>query len=221
MSNKLWKAKWKRNDIAFHQLTINPLLQQYLPNLGLAAGDRLLVPLCGKSVDMDWLSESGFRVFGIELSKIAIQAYFDALQVKPKRQRQGRFIRWSYKKIEIWCGDIFDLTMADMHGVKAFYDSASLTALPADSREHYVRHFSENLPIDCQILLLTDETPDEQQFNSVMTIDSEVSALYAADYQIDLLHGKKCIKKDPTYPEEPKRPMEEKVYHIKRHQFSG
>ena len=218
MSNKLWKAKWKRNDIAFHQHAVNPLLKQYLPSLELTAGDRLLVPLCGKSVDMDWLSESGFSVLGIELSKVAIQAYFDALQIKPKRQRQGRFIRWSYKKVEIWCGDIFDLTMADMHGVKALYDSASLTALPADKREHYVRHFSENLPLDCQILLITDETADEQQFNSVMTIDSEVAGLYETDYQIDLMHGKKCIKKDPSYPEEVKRPMEEKVYHIKRHQ---
>ncbi|MCW8996169.1 MAG: thiopurine S-methyltransferase [Psychromonas sp.] len=220
MSNKEWKEKWKRNDIAFHQQGVNPLLQNYLPSLALSADDCLLVPLCGKSVDMDWLAKSGFHVIGIELSNIAIQAYFDALQVKPERQPHGRFIRWSYENIEIWCGDIFDLTLADMSGIKALYDRASLTTFPADRRAAYVRHFSENLPKDCQILLITDETPDEQQLESVKTIDSEIIALYAADYQIDLLYGNKCIKKDPAFPEASKRLMEEKVYHIKRQQLA-
>jgi thiopurine S-methyltransferase len=216
MNNQLWKAKWQRNDIAFHQHSINPLLQQFLPTLGLSAGDYLLVPLCGKSVDMNWLSKSGFHVIGVELSKIAIQAYFDALKVKPETRRQGSFTRWSYEHIEIWCGDIFDLTRTDMSKVKLLYDNASLTAFPADVRTRYVRHFSDKLPQDCQILLITDETPDELQFNSVKTIDSEVSALFSRDYQIELLHGKNCIKKDPENPHAPEQPMEEKVYLIKR-----
>ncbi len=221
MSNQLWKAKWKRNDISFHQPVINPLLQQYLSTLNLYAGDRLLIPLCGKSVDMDWLSQSGFRVTGIEISEIAIKAYFDALQVSPAKQRHGCFTRWSYQNVEIWCGDIFDLTMMDLSNIKVLYDNASLTAFPADDRIQYIRHFSDNLPHDCQILLITDETPDDQQFNSVMTIDSEVSALYSTDYQIELLHGKNCIKKDPANPLAPEQPMQEKVYLIKHNNFSG
>jgi Thiopurine S-methyltransferase (TPMT). len=35
----------------------------------------VLVPLCGKSLDMDWLLDAGYKVFGIELSNIAIQAF--------------------------------------------------------------------------------------------------------------------------------------------------
>jgi thiopurine S-methyltransferase len=221
MSKQLWIEKWERNDISFHQHSINPLLQQYLPSLNLSAGDCLLVPLCGKTVDLNWLSKSGFRVFGIEISEIAIQAFFDALQVKPQRLQHGRFIRWSYQNIEIWCGDIFDLSILDMSNVKALYDNASLTAFSASERPAYIRHFFDNLPHDCQILLITDETPDDQQFNSVMTIDSEVSALYSENYQIEILHGKNCIKKDPSNPEAPEQPMEEKVYLIKRNNFSG
>ncbi len=220
MSNQLWKAKWKRNDISFHQHAVNPLLQQYLSMLKLSAGDRLLVPLCGKSLDMGWLSTCGFHVLGVEVSKIAIESYFDALQVKPEKRLHGSFTRWSYQNVEVWCGDVFDLTMADLSHVKLFYDNASLTAFPADVRLKYVRHFSDILPQDCQILLITDETPDDQQFNSVKTIDSEVTALYSALYQIDLLHGKNCIKTDPELPELAPRPMEEKVYLIRRYGFS-
>jgi len=75
MSNQQWKAKWKRDDIAFHQSQINPLLPQFWPTLGLTVGDTVLVPLCGKSLDMDWLLDAGYKVFGIELSNIAIQAF--------------------------------------------------------------------------------------------------------------------------------------------------
>ena len=48
MSNQQWKAKWKRDDIAFHQSEINPLLPQFWPTLGLTVGDTVLVPLWAK-----------------------------------------------------------------------------------------------------------------------------------------------------------------------------
>jgi hypothetical protein len=66
-------------------------------------------------------------------------------------------------------------------------------------------------------LLITTETPDERRFNSALTIDSEVSALYGARYRIDLLHGQSSFKRDPANPDEPKMSLEEKVYLIKRH----
>jgi thiopurine S-methyltransferase len=210
--NDSWKKKWQRNDIAFHQNGINPLLREYLPQLNLSAGDFILVPLCGKSLDMDWLTHYGLRVIGIELSSVAIQAYFDARQVKPQQKVHGRFTRWWHQQTEIWCGDIFDLSLRDMHRVKSIYDCAALTALPATLRINYVQHFLHILPRDSQILLMTTETPDINVINSVHTIDSEVSALYQADYRIQLLHGKNCFKIDPEYPQEPECNLEEKVY---------
>lgn len=217
MSNRLWKAKWERNDIAFHQDSVNPLLQRFLSRLSLSAGDRIVVPLCGKSLDMSWIGRMGFRVIGIELSDIAIQAYFEALRVVPNRQRHGRFVRWWHEGAEIWCGDIFDLTAKDLGEVKALYDCAALTALPADVRERYIDHFAEKLPQKTEILLIATETPDEGRCNSVLTIDSEVKALYGARYRIKLLHGQNSIKRDPEHPDEPEMPMEEKVYLMKRH----
>ncbi len=217
MSNRLWKAKWERNDIAFHQDIVNPLLQRFLSRLTLSAGDHIIVPLCGKSLDMNWIGRMGFRVIGIELSDIAIQAYFEALHVVPNRERHGRFVRWWHEGAEVWCGDIFDLTSKDLGEVKALYDCAALTALPAGVRERYITHFAETLPKKTEILLITIETPDERHFNSVSTIDSEVKSLYGARYRIDLLHGQNSITRDPENPGEPEMPMEEKVYLMTRH----
>lgn len=212
MSNQLWQDKWQNNEIAFHQNTINPLLQQFLPQLQLNAGDRVLVPLCGKSLDMDWFKQRRLRVLGIELSTIAIEAYFDALSVKPQRQIHGNFIRWWYKQTEIWCGDIFDLNLVDLQKIKLLYDCAALTALPTEIRLPYVQHFSRILPNSSQIMLMTTESPDTRVDNSALTIDSEVNSLYQTDYRIQLLYGQDCLKIDPAYPFEPACELEEKVY---------
>lgn len=145
MNNKLWRAKWKRNDIACHQPVINPLLQQILPRLDLSAGDCILVPLCGKSLDMHWLTHSGLRVIGVELSAIAVKAYFESCELKPRQQRQGPFMRWSHDDIEIWCGDIFDLTRADMSSVKSLYDCAVVDGIACCVSCAICSPFSENI----------------------------------------------------------------------------
>ncbi len=217
MSNQQWKAKWKRDDIAFHQLQINPLLPQFWPTLGLTVGDTVLVPLCGKSLDMDWLLDAGYKVFGIELSNIAIQAFFAGRGLVPNRQRHGRFIRWSHGHVEIWCGDLFDLCAADLLEISAIYDCAALTALPEATRSQYVRHLGALLPSASQILLLTTESADEITTVLPLAIDSEVASLYASRYSIELLHGNQCMKVDPEYPHEAARMLEEKVYRMRPH----
>lgn len=212
--HKRWKQMWLRNDIAFHQLQTNPLLQQFLPQLNTVAGDVVLVPLCGKSLDMLWLAQTGLRVIGIEISPVAVRDYFAARCVTPQQQMQGRFVRWWHQNTEIWCGDIFDLTQKDLHAVVLLYDRAALTALPAKLRNSYVQHFLAVLPRACDILLLTTESPDALVAQSELTIDQEVRTLYQADYHIQLLHGQSCSKIDPEFPLAGLCDLEEKVYLI-------
>jgi thiopurine S-methyltransferase len=161
MSNQRWKAKWKADDIAFHQHEIHPHLIRFWPQLALATGTTVLVPLCGKSLDLGWLHQQGHRVIGVELSHIAIAAYFAERGLLPQRQRLGRFQRYWAGTLELWCGDLFDLRREDLGEVAAVYDCAALTALPAASRGHYVRQLSSLLGVGGQMLLLTTESADE------------------------------------------------------------
>lgn len=215
-----WQEKWRRNDIAFHQPQVNPLLQHYLPGLNLQPGDQVLVPLCGKSVDMDWLIQQGLSVIGVELSAIAIAAYFAALKITPKQQAQGNFMRWHSKQRDILCGDIFDLRLKDLHKIKLVYDCAALTALPPPLRILYVAHLRRTLPKASPILLMTVESSEPNNtaldmLPSAQRIDTEVSALYQKDYQIELLHGNSCIRIDPEYPNIGPCALDEKVYLLK------
>ena len=161
MSNQRWKAKWKADDIAFHQPQIHPHLIRFWPRLALPEGATVLVPLCGKSLDLGWLHQQGHRVIGIELSHIAIAAYFAERGLQPQRQRLGRFQRYWAGTLELWCGDLFDLRREDLGEVAAVYDCAALTALPAASRGHYVRQLSSLLGTGGQMLLLTTESADD------------------------------------------------------------
>jgi thiopurine S-methyltransferase len=219
MSNQQWKSKWKRDDIAFHQSEFNPLLSLFWPTLGLVRGDTVLVPLCGKSLDMNWLLEKGYKVIGIELSNIAIQAFFAGRGVTPSRKRHGRFIRWSQGDVEIWCGDLFDLSLDDLKEINALYDCAALTALPAEVRAQYVRHLGGLLPDSTPILLMTTESAEETEDIKILPyeIDGEVASLYQSQYRVELLHGQQCLKIDPEYPYEPASMLEEKVYRMTPH----
>jgi thiopurine S-methyltransferase len=236
MSNQRWKAKWKADDIAFHQPQIHPHLIRFWPQLALPEGATVLVPLCGKSLDLGWLHQQGHRVIGIELSHIAIAAFFAERGLQPQRQRLGRFQRYWAGTLELWCGDLFDLRREDLGEVAAVYDCAALTALPAASRGHYVRQLSSLLAVGGQMLLLTTESADDpaEAGSAAMaevapaatdqadacpadaehSPDPEVLALYQSRFAIALWFGHTCLKLDPEYPDLPASLLAEKVYHL-------
>ena len=214
MSNQRWKAKWKADDIAFHQAEVNPHLTEFWPRLALEPGARVLVLLCGKSHDLSWLQQQGHRVIGIELSHIAIAAFFAGRGETPQRQRLGRFQRWWCGDIEIWCGDLFDLQPQLLGDIAAIYDCAALTALPAASRGHYVRQLSALLDESGQMLLTTESSDAGDQAEDAQTPDPEVLALYQSRYAVALLHGHSCMRMDPEFPALPASLLAEKVYHL-------
>ena len=76
MEHEFWESKWASNVIGFHLSDTNPILTQYWSALKPQRNDTVFVPLCGKSMDLDWLAEKHNSVTGVELSKIAVRAFF-------------------------------------------------------------------------------------------------------------------------------------------------
>ena len=77
MEKDFWLERWERKETGFHQNEVNPYLRQHWQELHLARDSVVFVPLCGKSRDMLWLRKQGHRVLGVELSAIAVQAFFN------------------------------------------------------------------------------------------------------------------------------------------------
>jgi thiopurine S-methyltransferase len=149
MDASFWKDKWERGEIAFHEREANPLLVKYFKELSLAKGSRVFVPLCGKTLDIAWLLSRGYRVAGAELSEIAVKQLFEGLGVEPKISEVGSVQRYRAQNIEIFVGDLFDVTREMLGPVDAIYDRAALVALPKDLRDRYTEHLvqiSDNAP---------------------------------------------------------------------------
>lgn len=187
MSSEFWAERWARKEIGFHQRSINDYLQRYWGRLAVPANARVLVPLCGKTLDMHWLREQGHCVIGVEVVRSAVAEFFDEWGVEAKITNEGGFERWQAAGIELLCGDFFDLKPADVAGVRAVFDRAALIALPAPVRESYAVKLRDILPADTRTLLVTADYAQHEMSGPPFAVsDAEVRRLFA-DRSIELL----------------------------------
>jgi thiopurine S-methyltransferase len=185
---EFWLERWKTQDIGFHQPQFEPALDKFWSRLALPAGARVFVPLCGKSLDMQWLADSGFAVIGSELSEQAVDEFFAERGLVPNVRREGAFTIKSSGPYEIWVGDFFALPDAAVTGVAAVYDRAALVALPAGMQKQYADKLRSLLP-GAPILLITVDY-DQRQMDGppFATSPRTVDQLFADRYErIDLV----------------------------------
>lgn len=212
--NHLWLQCWRNRQQDFHQREVNPLLTRFWPGLSLPAGSRIFVPLCGKSLDMVWLAEQGHQVIGVELSPVAVKAFFDDNALPVTKHRTGNFTHWKSGRITILCGDYFALTADDIGTIDAIYDRAALTALPDDIRHLYITHQKKLVVPAGTILLLTIEDAGEiATLEEAIGVDCEVADLYGATHAIKIAHVE-SVMEEYTGNESGSRWAEYKVYRM-------
>ena len=83
MDEDFWQNRWRQNQIGFHEDQANSLLLNFFDRLDLRAGDKVLVPLCGKSLDLDWLIGQKLHVVGVEFNKEAVEEVFTRMNLVP------------------------------------------------------------------------------------------------------------------------------------------
>lgn len=187
MEHNFWHERWEKNEIGFHQNKPNALLERHFRDLSLTRGQRVFVPLCGKTLDIGWLLAQGYRVVGAELSETAIQQLFEDLGVPPEISELGPLTRYRARDIDIFVGDIFALDGETIGPVDAVYDRAALVALPEGMREDYVAHVRKITATAPQFLLTFDYDQAEMPGPPFSIDDGMVRKYYAADYDIERL----------------------------------
>ena len=177
MEPEFWSERWKAGQINFHEGRPNDLLEQHLDVLG--DDRRVLVPLCGKAVDVAFLAARGHQVVGVELIEDAVAAFFAEQGLTPMVARDAGFIRYTAGAITILCGDFFETSEGLLGPIDACYDRAALIALPPDLRVRYVAHLRALLPAGTPGLLVTVEYPQEAMAGPPFAVDeAEVRRLY-------------------------------------------
>jgi thiopurine S-methyltransferase len=182
-----WHDRWQRNQIGFHEPQANPLLVAHFDSLSLPAGSRIFVPLCGKTLDIPWLLSRGHRVAGAELSEIAVQQLFADLGLTPQVTAIGKLTRYSTPGIDIFQGDIFDLSRDELGEVDAVFDRAALIALPDPLRGRYARHLVQITNRARQLLICINYEQSLLPGPPFSVDGAEVAALYQGSYDIQSL----------------------------------
>jgi len=187
MKASFWHEKWVKGEIAFHESETNQQLLAHFDKLALPKGSRVFLPLCGKTRDIAWLLNSGYRVVGAELSELAIKALFDDLGVEPEISSVGELIHYRAKDIDIFVGDIFNVSTELLGTVDAIYDRAALVALPETMRNQYTSHLI-NVTDKAPQLLITYAYNQQLMDGPPFSInEEEVKRHYAETYQVTIV----------------------------------
>ena len=180
MEAAFWHQRWEENRIGFHQADFNHWLQSWWS--AQQADEPVLVPLCGKSRDMLWLSAQGHPVDGFELSSLAVSQFFSENQLAATVSEVGPYQCHQVDSLRIFQGDFFAAPSLGRR-YRLVYDRAALIALPTAMRRQYAALISSLVETGGQILLVTLEYQPEQQSQPPFSVgEMEVRALFERDF---------------------------------------
>jgi len=184
MDANFWHKRWEKNEIGFHQGDINALMVDNFQALSLRKKSRVFVPLCGKTLDIAWLLSQGYRVVGAELSKLAVEQLFAELGIEPNISTSGKLQHFKATNIDIFVGDIFDLSADTIGVIDAIYDRAALVALPSDLRGKYSLHMNKITNTAPQLLICFEYDQTAMQGPPFSIDKSEILRVYGAHYKL-------------------------------------
>lgn len=146
-----WLERWQEGRTGWHEPEGNRNLRTHWD----ISGRRVLVPLCGKTLDLLFLEAQGNEVVGVELAEMAVRAFFEENALAFERS-DGPMpsYRATDRRITLYCGDYFDFRNERFD---AHYDRGALGALPSDVRRRYAAHTSTLLSSDAEQFVVTVE----------------------------------------------------------------
>ncbi|MCW9031213.1 MAG: thiopurine S-methyltransferase [Gammaproteobacteria bacterium] len=212
MEADFWHDRWENNLTGFHLDEVNQYLKASWSVLDLKPGARVFVPLCGKSLDLIWLAEQGYEVIGIELSPLAVQAFFTENNLTAEQTAVNGLEYWKSGKISLYCGDFFALTAQILGKVDAVYDRASLIALPPAMREEYAAKLTEITQSAPKLLVTLEYEQAKMDGPPFSVSENEVKALYEANYQVKLLTAQDVLGNNEKFQERGLNYMNEYSY---------
>jgi len=217
VDNQHWLDRWAENRIGFHEPTVNQHLQQYLPQFSLPNGACVFLPFCGKAHDIFWIAQQGYEVIGIELSQLAIEAFFEENRLDYERFDTDRFGIYKSGNISLLQGDFFDLSNDDLGACSLVYDRAALIAMQQQHRPGYYDHMLSIIPAVSNMLLITLEYAQAEMQGPPFSVPTdEVYQYYSDVFSINLLESNDIIDERPRWREVGLTALSESVFRLDR-----
>jgi len=182
---QFWNERWVNNQIGFHQNKPHSSLVKFVDIF--KGQKKVLVPLCGKTLDMIFLCQQGYEVVGVEFSELAILDFIKENNLTLTKSSEGPFQVYRGEGITLYQGDFFQLTEKHLKGITACYDRASMVAFDEMERFRYAE-FLKKVAVDLTKLLVVvfnyGSVPGGPPYS---VVDEELKKLYGDAFSIKLL----------------------------------
>lgn len=179
-SISMWAAKWSHGQPDWHEREANEHLRRHIHSLMPVRLQcpRVLVPLCGQSVDMMLLNSAGWEVWGVEGVKSAAEGFFvsqrlHATSVPPGAAVPGATVIMAAQPMDavtvsptskgeqvspppplrVAVGNFFALHHEALGTFDAAWDRGSFVAIHPSMRDEYVRVMRNRIRPGGRVLL--------------------------------------------------------------------
>lgn len=188
-----WHESWKAGRIGFHSNEIHEDLVGHQDRFLGDGPHRVLVPLCGKSVDMTWLAEQGHEVVGVELVPQAIEEFLEEQGLSAKVEEGDGYTLHRAGNITLACGDMLKLGAKELGSITRIWDRAALVALPEEVRVAYAAHLRSLAAPECKVLLNVFEYDQSKMSGPPFSLSVEEVAKHFEGCPTELLHERDAI----------------------------
>lgn len=216
MEAQFWLNKWQNNEIGFHLPAPHPWLVALWETMVAqkAASQTVFVPLCGKTLDLDFLLEQGCKVVANELSEDAVKAVFARLNLTPIVTPWAGGSCYQAGELTIYAGDFFLLNAQRIHSIDWVYDRAAIIALPADMRADYTQKLIELCPDANQCVITLDYDQSIMNGPPFAVSTDELHQHYGTHYEMTLLKEGDIIKHEPKFAQNGLPALFQRVYQL-------
>lgn len=191
MELSYWQSKWRKGNTGFHMKEGYPGLKEHWNSVQIKDNAAVLVPLCGKTKDLLFLSQQCRRVIGVEISEMAVREFLKENNLEAEKFSFADFSVYQAKNIEIWQGDFFKLPKHKLPRLDLIYDKAALIALPPEMRANYAEQILEFTTSQTKILLHLFDYPQEEMNGPPFSVSiEEINNYFGKRFSIGILEEK-------------------------------
>lgn len=217
MDAEFWLSRWREGQLGWHLPATNPHLLRHWATVAPDSTRPVLVPLCGRSLDLAWLAGRGHPVRGVELSPIAARDFFALAGLSAEVTHRGAYDVYAGQGIEILQGDFMNLQAADCPGLGAWYDRGALVALPPELRGRYVDTLARVLPAGARGLLVATEYQAGEMQAPPFPLDAAiVRATLQGHFRLELLERVDALADNPRFLERGLKAYHESCWLLER-----
>lgn len=196
-----WHESWQAGRIGFHASEVHRDLIAHEDRFLGEGPHRVLVPLCGKSVDMAWLADKGHEVIGVELVAQGVESFFAEHEIEPSIEEHGSYSVYRAGTLSIFCGDMLELGPEELGPIDRIWDRAALVALPKEIRVQYTAHLRALADEGALLLQNAFEYDQSKMSGPPFSVSDEEIRRHFEGCQIDLLDEHDAIDKVPRFRE--------------------